>query len=89
MRLERPKRQLLTLALIGTVLAIILGAVNVEMAAVWPPWRGGIPPSVSVSSRSEQAASPIKPRAILCMLKLFRDAPAAPRRRNAEGRRAL
>jgi hypothetical protein len=86
MRLERPKRRLLMLAMLGTVLAVLLGAVNVEMTAVRPPWNTGVPRSVIVGP--DQAASPVKPRAILCMLKLFRNAPAAGRP-NGEVHRAL
>ena len=89
MRLERPKRRPLMLTLLGTVLALLLGAVDVEIAAVRPPWTAGVPRSVIVSGGPDQAASPVKPRTILCMLKLFRNAPAAPGRSNAEARRAL
>ena len=77
------------LALLGVVLALLLGAVNVEMAAVRPPWNAGVPRSVIVFGGSDQAASPVKPRAIVCMLKLFLNAPAAPGRPNAEAHRAL
>ncbi len=89
MRLERPKRRLLMLTLLGTVLTLILGAVDVEMAAVRPPWNARVPRSVIVSGGPDQTASPVKPRTILCMLKLFRNSPAAPGRSNAEAHRAL
>jgi hypothetical protein len=77
------------LVMLGTVLALLLGAVNVEMAAVRPPWNAGVPWSVIVSGGPDQAPSTVKPRAILCMLKLFRNAPAAAERPNAEVHRAL
>ena len=77
------------LALLGVVLALLLGAVNVEMAAVPPPWNAGAPRSVIVFGGSDQAASPVKPRGIICMLKLFLNASAAPGRPNAEVHRAL
>jgi hypothetical protein len=89
MRLERPRRWPLTLALLGVVLALLLGAVNVEMAAVPAAWNPGAPGSVIVFGGSDQAASPVKPRTIVCMLKLFLNAPAAPGRPNAEAHRTL
>jgi hypothetical protein len=89
MRLERPRRWPLTLALLGVVLALLLGAVNVEMAAVGAPWNADVTRSVIVFGESDQAASPVKPRTIVCMLKLFLNAPAAPGRPNAEAHRAL
>lgn len=78
MRLEQPRRWPLTLALLGVVLALLLGAVNVEMTAVPAPWNPGVPGSVVVFGGSDQAASPVRPRTIVCMLKLFLNAPAAP-----------
>jgi hypothetical protein len=74
MRLERPRRWPLTLALLGVVLALLLGAVNVEMAAVGAPWNADVTRSVIVFGESDQAASPVKPRTIVCMLKLFLNA---------------
>ncbi len=85
MRLERPRRWPLTLALLGIVLALLLGAV----AAVPAPWNPGVPGSVIVFGGSDQAASPVKPRTTVCMLKLFLNAPAAPGRPNIEAHRAL
>jgi hypothetical protein len=87
MRLERPRRWPLTLALL--VLALLLGAVNVEMAAVPASWSPGAPAGVIVFGGSDQAASPVKPRTIVCMLKLFLNAPAAPGTPNAEAHRVL
>jgi hypothetical protein len=84
-----PRRWPLTLALLGVVLALVLGAVNVEMAAVPAPWNPGAPQSVIVFGGSDQAASPVKPRTIVCMLKLFLKEPAAPGRPNAEAHRTL
>jgi hypothetical protein len=89
MRLERPKRWASMLALLGVVLALLLGAVNVEMAAVRAPWNADVTRSVIVFGASDQAASPVKPRAIVCMPRLFLNAPAAPGRPNAEAHRAL
>jgi len=77
------------LALLGVVLALLLGAVNVEMAVVRPVWSAGVPRSVIVVGGSDQAASPVKPRVIICMLKRFLNAPAPPWRPNAEVHRAL
>ena len=76
------------LALLGVVLAFLLGAVNVEMAAVRPPLNAGGPQNIIVFRGSDQAAS-VKPRTIVCMLKLFLNAPAAPGTPNAEAHRAL
>jgi hypothetical protein len=89
MRLERPRRWPSMLALLGVVLALLLGAVNVEMAAVGAPWNADVTRSVIVFGGSDQAASPVKPRTIVCMLKLFLNAPAALGRPNAEAHRAL
>jgi hypothetical protein len=77
------------LALLGVVLALLLGAVNVEMAAVGAPWNANVTRSVIVFGGAGQAASPVKPGTIVCMLKLFLNAPAAPGRLNAEAHRAL
>jgi len=68
----------LLLALLGVVAALLLGAVNVEMAAVRPAWNAGVPRSVIVFGGSDQAASPVKPRLIICMLKRFLGASPAP-----------
>ena len=89
MRLERPRRWASTLALFGVVLALLLGALNVEMAAVRAPWNADVTRSVIVFGGADQAASPVKPRTIVCMLKLFLNAPAATGRPNAEAHRAL
>jgi hypothetical protein len=87
MRLERPRRWASMLTLLAVVLALLLGAVNVEMAAVGAPWNADV--TRSVFGGSDQAASPVKPRTIVCMLKLFLNAPAAEGRPNAEAHRAL
>jgi hypothetical protein len=87
MRLQRPRRWPLRLALLGVALALLLGAVN--MAAAPAPWNPWVPGSVIVFGGSDQAASPVKPRTIVCMLKLFLNEPAAPGRPNAEAHRTL
>ena len=89
MRLERPRRRLLGLALLGAVLALLLGAVNVEMTVLRQPWNPGIPRNAAALGGSAQAASCVRPGVIFCMLKLFLDAPASPGRPTAEDRGAL
>jgi hypothetical protein len=69
MRLERPTRWASMLALLGVVLALLLGAVNVEVTAVRAPWNADVTRSVLVFGGSDQAANPLKPRTIVCMLK--------------------
>jgi hypothetical protein len=66
------------LALLGVVLAFLLGAVNAGPAAVRPPLNAGGPQNMIVFGGSDQAAGPVKPRTIVCMLKHFLNAPAAP-----------
>jgi hypothetical protein len=89
MRLERPKRRLLMLALLGVVLTLLLAAADVETIALRPPSNTGIPRSVIAFGGPDQAAIPVKPRVIICMLKRFLDAPEAPERPNDEFHRAL
>jgi hypothetical protein len=76
------------LFVLGVGLAVALGAVNVEMAAVRAPWSEGVPKSVIVFGGSDQAASPVKPRVIMCMRNRLFNATEAPRRPNAEGTRS-
>ncbi|HZZ62184.1 MAG TPA: hypothetical protein VFE63_13590 [Roseiarcus sp.] len=77
------------LALLGVVQALLFGAVDVEMNALQPPWNTGVPGSVVIFSKSDQAAKPVEPRVIICMLKRFLNAPGPRERLNAEVHRAL
>jgi hypothetical protein len=76
------------LVLLGVVLALLLGAVNVEMVAVRPPWNTTVPRSVIVFGGSDQTGSPLAPRMIMCMLNRLFKATGAPGRPNAEGTRS-
>lgn len=71
------------LALLEVALALLLGAVTVEMGAVRPSWNAGVPRSVIVFDGSDQGARPVKPRAILCMLNRFLNATGARGRSSA------
>jgi hypothetical protein len=88
MRLERPRHRLLLLVLLGVVLALLLGAVNVEMAAVRPAWNAAVPGSVIVFGRPAQAGGPVQPRVIMCMLYRLFNTTGRPGRPSAEGTRS-